>query len=162
MTTLKNMGDLRLFLVETMQSVRDGTVDCDKAGQVAKLAAQINASIHAEIAARVHLQPRGNRPFNALALIEADGEQASEESVESGASQIATPADMPHPVVKDRPKDEPAEWYPNDWPEIQLMLGGGKSKQAIAELYGVSVEQLDSFIEEQSKGEAPAPARTGA
>src|SRR4051794_25009976 len=71
MSSVKSMGDLRMFLVETMQGVRDGTVEPGQAGQIAKLAAQINASVHAEIAARAHLGTSEEKPFNNLALVES-------------------------------------------------------------------------------------------
>ena len=65
---IKSMGDLRVFLTEAMEDVRYGKLTPDKAGHVAKLAAQVNASIHAEIAARTHLELKG-MGFNALSII---------------------------------------------------------------------------------------------
>lgn len=75
MAAIKNMGDLRVFLSETMQSVRDGTVDVAKAAQVAKLAQQINGSIQAEIAAMMYLSSgKGGKELNQLLIT---GETAS-------------------------------------------------------------------------------------
>ena len=89
MNTIKSMGDLRMFLVETMQGVRGGTVDCAQAGQVAKLAVQINSSIHAEIAARTHLGLKNERAFNDLAMIESS--EKPDDDTESDVKRRESP-----------------------------------------------------------------------
>jgi hypothetical protein len=65
---IKNMGDLRVFLAEVMEEVRSGKITSDKATAVSKLAAQINSSIHSEIAARTHLELK-SLGFNDLSII---------------------------------------------------------------------------------------------
>jgi hypothetical protein len=56
-----------------------------------------------------------------------------------------------------------AKWYPDDWDEISKMLSNGTNRETIAGDYGVTLEELDAFIEEnQDLGEAHGPAMTGA
>lgn len=71
MADIKTTGDLRRFLSTAMQDLRAGNLEHEKAGQIARLAAQINTSIHSEIAARVHLKMKGGTDFNTLVIVEA-------------------------------------------------------------------------------------------
>lgn len=46
-------GELREFLMTTIEQVRDGTCDPGKAKAIAALAGQINASLQVEVSARI-------------------------------------------------------------------------------------------------------------
>lgn len=46
---IKNSGNLRRFLADTMVEVKAGTIDVEKAGRITKLAAQINESFYSEV-----------------------------------------------------------------------------------------------------------------
>lgn len=161
MESIKSMGDLRMFLVETMQGVRSGTVSPGQAGQIAKLAAQINASVHAEIAVRTHLKVEDRRPFNDLALIEADDTRSKANQVSTKPDEEDKVPEEIHPRQASEEREEAAEWYPDDWQEIRLLLDAGKSKREVAERYGVSLKQLEQFITENTTGEALPRPRTG-
>jgi len=169
MSTIKSMGDLRMFLVETMQGVRAGTVNCEQAGQVAKLAAQINASIHAEIAARSHLEVNERRAFSGLALIEAHDEtekpEKGEAPVDEGADDIDAEQPEPAPDFTDAelrisvPKPRRKSHLTDaDWPEIKEMLLSGRDRKAIASDYDEELEDLDFFIASCQRREAKQPS----
>ena len=42
-------GDLRTFLINLMMEVKNETIDADKASRIAKVAAQVNENLYAEI-----------------------------------------------------------------------------------------------------------------
>ena len=42
-------GDLRTFLINLMMDVKNETIDADKASRIAKVAAQVNENLYAEI-----------------------------------------------------------------------------------------------------------------
>ena len=46
---IKNVGQLRKFLVTAMEQVRDGTMDVQQAAQLTKIAAQVNESFYSEV-----------------------------------------------------------------------------------------------------------------
>lgn len=46
---IKTVGDLREFLVNMMIGVKNGDVDSQDAGQIVRLAAQVNESFYSEI-----------------------------------------------------------------------------------------------------------------
>lgn len=46
---IKNSGNLRRFLADTMVEVKEGTIDVEKASRITKLAGQINESFYAEV-----------------------------------------------------------------------------------------------------------------
>jgi hypothetical protein len=73
----------------------------------------------------------------------------------------STSAVNPIPRVPEGPELETT-----DWPEIQRMLAAGRSREAIAGDYEVTVEHLDDFIAERLRersrlGEAPALSQVG-
>ena len=59
MSEIQSAGDLRNFLAEVMEGVRDGSIDPLKADRIAKLASQINESFYAETVVEKGRQGRG-------------------------------------------------------------------------------------------------------
>lgn len=49
MTSIRNSGQLRQFLVDTMQELKAGKVRVETASQITKMAAQVNESIYSEV-----------------------------------------------------------------------------------------------------------------
>jgi hypothetical protein len=47
--TIKTTGELRRFLVATIEAIREGTIDVETASQISKMAAQVNESFYSEI-----------------------------------------------------------------------------------------------------------------
>lgn len=47
--TIATTGQLRSFLAQTIEDVKSGSIDLDKAARITKLAAQINESFYAEV-----------------------------------------------------------------------------------------------------------------
>lgn len=132
MPELKTMGDLRKFLAVSMQDVRNGKLDQAKAGTIAKLASQINASVHAEIAARTHMEINQMSSFNLLAI--TDG-------VEPAA--LGKHSDF---VGEREPNQELTE---EDWGDIDVMLNKKRyNVTKIAGLYKVDFKVMRDFIDD--------------
>lgn len=74
---MKTAGDLRDFLLEMMEGVREGGVDLQRASTVAKLAAQVTASLTAEAQMALVSQKTG-REFGPAALGAPDAEASAE------------------------------------------------------------------------------------
>lgn len=60
MSKIKTTGDLREFLTEVMEEVRDAKLTVDRASSVIKAAAQINESFYSEIKTKVLEKKLGN------------------------------------------------------------------------------------------------------
>lgn len=58
---IKNTGDLRKFLVETMENVRSGELEIEKALSVTRLASQVNESFYSEIKTARFLKESGKK-----------------------------------------------------------------------------------------------------
>jgi hypothetical protein len=139
---LKTMGDLRKFLAAAMQDVRDGSLDQAKAGQIAKLAAQINASIHAEITARSHLEMKKGS-FNQLTI--SDGIDVDDTKV----VDISPDDGNKHSQIEYIGEREPgAELEDSDWPDIEIMLNKKRyNVTKISEIYKVDFKTMRTFID---------------
>lgn len=60
MSKIKTTGDLREFLTEVMEEVRDAKLSVDRASSVIKAAAQINESFYSEIKTKALEKKLGN------------------------------------------------------------------------------------------------------
>ena len=60
MSKIKTTGDLREFLTEVMEEVRDAKLTVDRASSVIKAAAQINESFYSEIKTKALEKKLGN------------------------------------------------------------------------------------------------------
>lgn len=49
MPSIRNSGQLRQFLLDTMQEVKAGKVRAEVASQITKMAAQVNESVYSEV-----------------------------------------------------------------------------------------------------------------
>lgn len=56
MSEIKTAGDLRSFLADVLEGIKDGKVSVDKAGAISKVAAQINQSLAVEVSAALQLR----------------------------------------------------------------------------------------------------------
>jgi hypothetical protein len=60
---IKTTGQLRSFLANMMSGILNGEIDISKAGQITKLAGQINESFYAEVkVAKVRAEAGENMP----------------------------------------------------------------------------------------------------
>ena len=59
MSTLRTAGELRGFLVDVLVGLKDGTIDTNKANAIAKVSAQINASLAVEVNTALQLDKIG-------------------------------------------------------------------------------------------------------
>ncbi len=87
-----------------------------------------------------------------------DGRADEDEREESDETHITQPitSQNGHPAKRRQPSK--AKWYPGDWDEICNMLQSGSNRETIAGDYGVTLDELDAFIEgNESLGEAHAP-----
>lgn len=99
MPRIQTTGDLREFLTDVMVDLREGRIDPTKAGRIAALASQINASFLAEIAiSRVQVQSGEAAP--------AVGMAALSPRIRADAAR----EDPPAPVIE--VKEEPAQARP--------------------------------------------------
>lgn len=48
-TGIRTTGELRAFLAQALEDVKDGTLEPERANRITKLAAQINESFYSEI-----------------------------------------------------------------------------------------------------------------
>lgn len=105
MPRIQTTGDLRAFLTDVMVDLREGRIDPAKAGRVAALASQINASFLAEIAiGRVQVQSGETAPAVGTVLL-APASRAEVEREERAAPVIEVkeepaPAPAPAPVAQ--------------------------------------------------------------
>jgi hypothetical protein len=152
MSTLKSMGDLRVFLADTMDAVREGTLDAGRAGQIAKLASQINASVHAEIAARVHLKLDDVGSFNDLTLVRSKGilvgpKLTSAKQTENRPDELDAEDTEPDEVAGTRHPNQ--KLSDADWPQIKILLNKNRySVTKVAGLYNVEFTEMRRFIDE--------------
>jgi hypothetical protein len=73
---IKTAGELRGFLADVMVGIRAGSVECDQAHAISKIAAQINQSLATEVNTALQLERMGkDRPIAGSMLI---GNRASE------------------------------------------------------------------------------------
>jgi hypothetical protein len=84
---MKTAGDLRDFLLEMMEGVRNGSADLQRASVVAKLAAQVTASLTAE-AQMALVSQRLGKEFGAAMLGPPDVETSAEERTNVAVAQI--------------------------------------------------------------------------
>ena len=83
---VKTTGELRSLLLETIEGVRSGSTDTNKASAIAKLAGQITASLTAEaqmalVQHRLGIEP-GNAPLDAPIEVTALPSQETKEKPE--------------------------------------------------------------------------------
>jgi transposase-like protein len=81
----------------------------------------------------------------------AEVEVAAKDEEAAGIREMLTERE-PEIGVNDhasRPKPSPID--PSDWPDIRQMLADGRSLEAIAGDYDVSVSELEDFVEEREK-----------
>jgi hypothetical protein len=94
-----------------------------------------------------------------MAARKAGKEAAATEPDEEPEKPTPEPAPAPEAAEEESDfarKREPGDttkWYPDDWPQIEAMLKEGKSRREIAGDYGVSIEQLNAFINRNRSGQ---------
>ena len=86
---MRSSGDLRDFLMEMMEGVRNGSVDLQRAATVAKLAAQVTTSLSCE-AQMALIADKVGREFGSALLGAPDAEAAAEKPA-NGMTAIAAP-----------------------------------------------------------------------
>jgi hypothetical protein len=151
MSTLKSMGDLRVFLADTMEAVREGTLDAGRAGQIAKIASQINASIHAEIAARVHPKLEDAGSFNDLRLVRSQGIIVGPKPTTAPRAEndVSEDDDKERRPEISNDGDSLSKLKEDDWPQIEILLNKKRySVTKLADTYKVEFAEMRRFIDD--------------
>ncbi len=114
MSKLKTAGELRGFLADTLADIRSGIIDTNKANAIAKIAAQINASLQVEVTTALQLEKMGGGTAVAGSMViathETEGEMVrqlpqADPVLDRAMDVIDTPVEIaPKPIAAPKPK----------------------------------------------------------
>lgn len=115
MKQLRTAGELRGFLSEVLVGIRSGTIDSAKAHAIAKISAQINASLSVEVETALQLKRMGGGDAIAGSMIIAThDEPAPPLAIADAADEIEDapfePAPKPRVVVEVARRDGDKIW----------------------------------------------------
>ena len=107
MSKLRTAGELRGFLADVLADIRQGHVDTNKANAIAKIAAQINASLQVEVTTALQLEKMGGGKAVAGSMVIATHEMESETArqlpkAEPEVERAMEVLDVPLPVPAEK------------------------------------------------------------